>query len=75
MVLKVVYLTDEKIPYESAHEHFKTAAVWARRQCSSYVDYHVQDVSDVSYVYDHVAQYGFADPKDALMFELKWKSS
>jgi hypothetical protein len=75
MVLKVVYLTDEKIPYELAHEHFKTAAGWARRQCSSYVDYHVQDVSDVSYVYDHVAQYGFNDPKDALLFELKWKSS
>jgi hypothetical protein len=73
MVLKVVYLTDEKIPYEHAREHFKAAAEWAKRQCSSFVDYHVQDVSDVSYVYDNVAQYGFTDPKDALMFELKWK--
>ena len=75
MVLKVVYLTDEKVPYEQAPVYFKEAADWARRQCSSFVDYHVQDVSDVSYVYDNVAQYGFNDPKDALLFELKWKSS
>ncbi len=71
--MKVVYLTDEKIPYEQAQEHFKTIAEWARKQCSSFVDYHVQDVSDVSYVYDHVASYGFNNPKDALLFELKWK--
>jgi hypothetical protein len=75
MGLKVVYLNDSGIPYENAHPYFKEAAEWARRQCSSFVDYHIQDVSDVSYVYDHVAQYGFADPKDALMFELKWKST
>lgn len=73
--MKVVYLTDEKIKYELAHAHFKEAADWARRQCSSFVDYHVQDVSDVSYEYDNVAQYGFTDPKDALLFELKWKSN
>jgi hypothetical protein len=75
MGMKVVYLNDQHIPYEQAHDHFKKAADWARRQCSSFVDYHVQDVSDVSYVYDNVAQYGFNDPKDALLFELKWKSS
>ena len=74
MVLKVVYLTDEKIPYDEGNAHFKSAADWAKRQCSSFVDYHVQDVSDVSYIYDRVAQYGFNDPKDALLFELKWKS-
>ena len=73
--MKVVYLNDAKIPYEEAHTHFKEAAEWAKAQCQSFVDYHVQDVSDVSYVYDHVASYGFNSPKDALMFELKWKSS
>ncbi len=57
MGMKVVYLDDRNIPYEQAHAHFKQAAEWARRQCSSFVDYHVQDVSDVSYVYDNVAQY------------------
>lgn len=70
--MKVVYLTDEKIPYEKADAYFKEAADWARKQCSSFVDYHVQDVSDVSYVYDNVAQYGFNDPKDALWFELRY---
>ena len=75
MVLKVVYLTDEKIPYEQAEAYFAEAAAWASRQCSSFVDYHVQDVADVSYIYDHVAEYGFDDPKDALLFGLKWKSA
>jgi hypothetical protein len=71
--MKTVYLTDEKIPYEQAEEHFNTAADWAKTQCSSFIDYDVQDVSDVSYVYDHVAQYRFNDSKDAMWFELKWK--
>ena len=75
MVLKVVYLDDSNIGYEEAENFFKEAAEWARRQCSSFVDYHVQDVSDVSYLYDYVAEYGFNDPKDALLFEIKWKSS
>ena len=75
MVLKVVYLNDGGMSYEEGLTYFKEAADWARRQCASFVDYHVQDVSDVSYVYDNVAQYGFNDPKDALLFELKWKSS
>ena len=73
MVLKVVYLTDEKIPYEQADDYFKTASEWAKTQCSSFIDYDVQDVSDVSYFYDHVAQYRFNDSKDAMWFELKWK--
>ncbi len=70
----VVYLTDSKIPYEQAEQHFNEAADWARRQCSSFINHHVQDVSDVSYIYDHVAEYKFNDPKDALMFQLKWKN-
>ncbi len=73
--MKVVYLNDTGIPYETAEEYFAEAAAWASRQCSSFIDYHVQDVSDVSYIYDYVAEYGFDDPKDALLFELKWKSS
>ncbi len=74
MVMKVVYLNDTGIPYEKANDYFAEAAAWASRQCSSFIDYHVQDVSDVSYTNDLIAQYGFNDPKDALLFELKWKS-
>ena len=75
MVLKVVYLNDTGIPYEQAEEFFAEAAAWASRQCVSFIDYHVQDVSDVSYTNDFISEYGFEDPKDALLFELKWKSS
>ncbi len=72
-IMKVVYLNDSNIPYNEAEDYFAEASAWASRQCMSYVDYHVQDVSDVSYQFDYVAEYKFLDPKDALMFELKWK--
>jgi hypothetical protein len=73
--MKVVYITDTGIPYESAEEFFAEAAAWASRQCPSFIDYHVQDVSDASYVNDFVTEYRFDDPKDAMLFELKYKSS
>lgn len=68
----VVYLNDTGIPYEQAEEHFAKAASWARHHCSSFINYHVQDVSDVSLTNDFIAQYQFRDPKDAVWFELKW---
>lgn len=71
----VVYLDDSKMNYNSAMSYFDDAGAWATRQCQSFIDYHVQDVSDASLVCDQVAEYRFRDPKDALMFELKWKSA
>lgn len=71
----VVYLNDTDIPYEQAEEYFAEAAAWATRQCSSYVDYYVQDVTDVSLTNDFVTVYYFKDPNDALLFQLKWKTS
>ena len=73
--MKVVYLTDTGIPYEQAEDFFAEAAAWASRQCSSFVDYYVQDVSDASYSNDFITAYYFKDPKDALLFQLKWKTS
>jgi hypothetical protein len=75
MVMMVVYLNDAKMSYEQAEEYFAEAAAWASRQCLSFVDYHVQDVSDFSYVFDQIAQYQFKDPKDALMFQLRYKEN
>lgn len=72
--MKVVYLTDTGIPYEEAENFFAEAAAWASRQCPSFIDYHVQDVSDVSYYNDLITEYRFSDPKDALLFQIKWKS-
>jgi hypothetical protein len=73
--MKVVYLNDTGIPYEQAEEYFAEAAAWASRQCSSFVNYHVQDVSDVSLINDFITEYQFQDPTDALLFQLKWKTS
>jgi hypothetical protein len=69
-----VYLNDTGIPYEQAEEHFAEAAAWATRHCLSFIDYHVQDVSDVSYQYDFVTEYKFTDPKDVVLFQLRWKN-
>lgn len=71
--MKLVYLNDRNLDYLDAKEHFECAAIWARKQCSSFVGYNVQDVSDVSYIYDQIAEYKFTDAKDAIWFELKWR--
>jgi len=71
--MKSVYLNDDKIPYDDVREHFECIADWARAQCPSFISYRVQDVSDVSPYYDHVAEYKFQDSKDAVWFELKWR--
>jgi hypothetical protein len=75
MEINVVYLNDTGISYDAAEHFFAEAAAWASRQCVSYIDYHVQDVSDVSYTNDFIAEYGFDDPKDAMLFQLRWKNS
>jgi len=72
--MKVIYLTDEGIPYEQAEDYFAEVARWASSQCHSFVDHRVQDVSDFSYTSDYIAEYRFKDPKDALLFQLKWKT-
>ena len=71
---KVVYLNDSGIAYEQAELYFKSAAEWAKIQCQSFIGCHVQDVSDVSLTNDYIAEYRFKDTKDAVWFELKWKS-
>jgi hypothetical protein len=68
-----VYLNDSGIAYEKAEQHFLNAANWAQEQCSSFLGYDVQDVSDVSLQNDLIAQYNFQLPKDAEWFTLKWK--
>ena len=73
--MKTVYLNDTGIPYEKAEQYFAEAAAWAKQHCSSFVGYHIQDVSDVSYYNDFVTEYRFKDPKDAMLFQLRWKNS
>ena len=70
-----VYINDANLDYEYAVKRFQDAADWAKQQCHSFIDFEIQDVSDVSLTMDQVAEYRFKDPKDAMWFELKWKSS
>jgi hypothetical protein len=68
-----VYLNDRNMDYDQAQNYFQEACAWAQDQCSSFTSFYIQDVSDVSYEYDQIAQYIFADEKDAQWFSLKWK--
>jgi hypothetical protein len=71
--MKVVYLDDRNMRYEEAYKHFADVARWAQENCSSFVGYDVQDVSDVSLIFDNVAEYKFRNNKDVVLFTLKWK--
>ena len=68
-----VYLTDENRTLEQSLDYYDAADHWANENCSSYVGYDVQDVSDVSYYYDTVARYVFDNEQDVVLFTLKWK--
>lgn len=72
MVMNTVYLTDKNISYEHALAYFEQANLWAKDNCDSYIGFHIQDVSDVSYEYDYITAYSFNDPKDIVLFQLKW---
>jgi hypothetical protein len=67
-----VYLNDSRMSYDEGELHFHNADNWAREHCQSYRGHNIQDVSDVSYVYDNVALYLFEDERDAVMFRLRW---
>ena len=71
--MKLVYLNDNKMTYDIANDHFDQANKWAKENCISYIGYRVEDVSDVSYVYDLIAEYKFRDPKEAVWFELRYR--
>jgi hypothetical protein len=44
---------------------------WLVSNCISYT-LELIDVSDLSYKYDTAFAYNFDDPKDAMLFELRW---
>ena len=70
-----IYLTDENhqdLSYEAMRSYFVDAAIWAEKHCASYKKFHIQDVSDVSLVWDQVAEYVFEDERDVMWFKLKW---
>lgn len=68
-----VYLDDAKMTYDQSELYFMQADFWAQEHCTSYRGCHIQDVSDVSYVYDNIGMYLFDDPRDATAFRLRWK--
>lgn len=70
-----IYLNDSNLDYDQAEQHFADADRWAKDQCASYLGFDVQDVSDVSYVYDQVAVYVFGAQEDLFMFKLKYGGS
>lgn len=73
MAMIEVYLNDARMDWDESEVYFHNADAWAREHCRSYQGHNVQDVSDVSYVYDNIGLYLFNDERDATMFTLRWK--
>ena len=71
-MLHGVYLNDSNI-VGSVDDYFAEVAEWSKINCTSYVDYDVVDVSDVSTQYDYIAQYYFKNAQDLVVFKLRWK--
>ncbi len=69
-----VYLTDEhhNFDYNRSRLYFIDASIWAAKNCSSFKNFDIQDVSDHSLIYDQIAEYEFTDPRDVLWFKLRW---
>ena len=70
-MIKII-LDDSKIPYADVYAHFSWIAAWAKENCPSYQSYETVDVSDFSVTNDVLAEYIFADARDATLFRLKW---
>lgn len=68
------YLTDEgrDLDYNRMRLYFIDAALWAVKHCPSYRSFDIVDVSDVSPVYDQIAEYEFGNEQDVMCFQLKW---
>lgn len=69
-----VYLTDENhnLDYNNMRLYFIDAAIWATKNCSSFKNFEIIEVSDVSVNYDQVCQYEFTNEKDVIWFKLRW---
>ena len=73
MAMVEVLVNDAKSGgYEFNGYYFAAIHQWAEEHCVSYRGMHIQDVSDVSLLWDEIAAYRFADEQDALIFKLKW---
>jgi hypothetical protein len=70
--MKSIWLTDKDKSYDVANKMFLEADSWAKDNCSTYIDFTVTDVSDVSYDCDQIARYRFERDEDATMFILMW---
>lgn len=72
MDLTVIVNDENSGGYEFNEAYFATIDAWARAHCASYQGYHVQDVQDVSLLWDDLAQYRFGNEQDLVLFRLKW---
>jgi hypothetical protein len=72
--MHIIELTDQghELDYNRMRLYFIDAAVWATRHCSSFVNFEIVDVADVSAFFDQIAEYKFLDQRDAIMFSLKF---
>lgn len=70
-----ILVTDQGFDYDQAHRYFKKIKRWSKKNCPSFRNMTVVDVSDVSPTHDLIAQFQFSDEKDSVWFHLKWGQS
>lgn len=67
------YVNDMGSPsYDFNRVYFEDMANWAKEHCGSFISFEIADVSDVSLIYDEVAEFCFGNEQDLLMFKLKY---
>lgn len=71
-MIKVLLNDDGLGNYDRARLYFIDASIWALKHCKSFQGYEIIDTTDVSMVWDQIAEYCFKDPRDVTLFKLVW---
>jgi hypothetical protein len=62
----------DRLEWKDAQDEFNDIQYWTYKHCKSFVEMKIRDVSDVSILYDYVAEFSFTEERDATLFRLKY---
>lgn len=62
----------DRIEWKNTYEEFFKRRQWACVNCKSFYEMKISDVSDVSMLYDYVAEFSFTEERDATLFTMRW---
>lgn len=62
----------DRIEWKNTYEEFYKIRHWACKNCKSFYEMMISDVSDLSMNYEYVAEFRFIEERDATLFRLRW---